>query len=442
MTASRAKSCFTGQGRRVFPWPFRRCGTPGAWAVLLAGVLFAPAGFGFEFSLQDQVLLTDIDGATNDGRLGRAVAIGDDVVVMGAPEKTGGGATYGYRIIAGRQLDLVREYPPQSSPSRYGGTLVIDRDWLAVGHASDDAAIEIYRRSGDDFVLVRVLQPPQVDGIAIRNFGSAMDLENGFLIVGDSSANVGSAGNAGAVLIFRQNAGGTNNWGLDGVLTENPPVRSNGFGDTVAIGNDIAVVGDPDEERAFLYQRDGFTWLFSRFLTGVNGQPDDEFGATVAAEGDVIAVGATNGNNAQQPSNSGSVHIFERDAGGEDQFGQVAELVGSQAEFIDGFGASMRIRQGVLAVGSPGANRAYLFAVSRSTDTWGEVTVVAPPPVPFGNADFGRSVDYRRGSLVVGADDWNDVDRNRFGAVFLYENALVRRCGSFDVIFCDTFEGP
>ena len=67
---------------------------------------------------------------------------------------------------------------------------------------------------------------------------------------------------------------------------------------------------------------------------------------------------------------------------------------------------------------------------------------MAPPPVPFGNADFGRSVDYRRGSLVVGADDWNDVDRNRFGAVFLYENALVRRCGSFDVIFCDTFEGP
>jgi hypothetical protein len=102
----------------------------------------------------------------------------------------------------------------------------------------------------------------------------------------------------------------------------------------------------------------------------------------------------------------------------------------------------MRIREGVLAVGSPGANRAYLFAIDRSVNTWREVAVVAPPPVPFGNADFGSAVDYRRGSFIVGADTWNDVDRERFGAVFLFENDLVRRCGGFNVVFCDYFEGP
>ena len=52
--------------------------------------------------------------------------------------------------------------------------------------------------------------------------------------------------------------------------------------------------------------------------------------STVAAEGDTVAVGATNGNNANLPSNSGSVHIFERNQGGPGNFGQVAEVVGSQ----------------------------------------------------------------------------------------------------------------
>jgi hypothetical protein len=51
-------------------------------------------------------------------------------------------------------------------------------------------------------------------------------------------------------------------------------------------------------------------------------------------------------------------------------------------------------------------------------------------------------VDYWRGSLVVGARTWNDIGGNRTGAVFLFENELVRRCGGFNVVFCDYFEGP
>jgi hypothetical protein len=414
-------------------------------ATLLLGLsAFSAGALAFDFPLQDEVLMTDIDMAAsgNEGRLGSAVAIGNDVVVMGAPEKSGGGATYGYRITPGRQLQFVREYTAAAaSPSRYGGTLVIDKDLLAVANFSDDDPIEIYQRSGNDFVLLKVIEPPTIEGVTIRTFGQAMDLEDGFLIVGDPTANVDGVGNAGIALVFSQNAGGQNNWGLEGVLTN--PTGQGSFGKTVAVGRTIAVVGDPADERAVLYERgDPVAWDFSRFLLPVNPQDDDSFGSTVAAEGDIVAVGATNGNNAVQPSNSGSVHIFSRNAGGPGQFGQVAEVVGSQAEFIDEFGASMRIRQGVLAVGSPGANRAYLFAIDRSVNMWREVAVVEPPAVPYFNANFGSAVDYWRGSFVVGARTWNDISSNRTGAVFLFENELVRRCGGFNVVFCDYFEGP
>ncbi|MEE4639106.1 MAG: hypothetical protein V2J42_10255, partial [Wenzhouxiangella sp.] len=53
----------------------------------------------------------------------------------------------------------------------------------------------------------------------------------------------------------------------------------------------------------------------------------------------------------------------------------------------------------------------------------------------------GRSVDYLRGSLVVGAERWDNSSLLNFGAVFLFENEVVRRCGNFDVVFCDRFEG-
>ncbi len=417
----------------------------GVGVTLLLGLMACNAwAQGFDFPLQDEVLMTDIDMAAsgNEGRLGSAAAMGKDVVIMGAPEKTGNGATYGYRITPGRQLQFVREYTPAApSPSRYGGTMVIDGDLLAVANESDDDPIEIYQRSGNDFVLLKVIEPPTIEGVTVRRFGQAMDLEDGFLIVGDPTANVDGVGNAGVALVFSQNAGGQNNWGLEGVLTN--PTGQGSFGRTVAVGRTIAVVGDPADERAVLYERgDPVAWDFSRFLLPVNPQDDDSFGSTVAAEGDTVAVGATNGNNAVQPSNSGSVHIFSRNAGGPGNFGQVAEVVGSQAEFIDEFGASMRIRQGVLAVGSPGANRAYLFAIDRSINTWREVAVVEPPAVPYFNANFGSAVDYWRGSLIVGARTWNDISSNRTGAVFLYENELVRRCGGFNIVFCDFFEAP
>lgn len=408
-----------------------------AWLTLLLLICSASKVFGLDFELEDQVLLTDIDPATNQGALGRALALGDDLVAMGAPQKTGGGTAYLFRITQARQMQFLRDFAPQSSPSRYGGTMVIDGDWLALGHESDDDPVELYQRSGNNFVLRKVLEPPVISGVTIRNFGQAMDLEGDLLIVGDRSANVGAVGNAGAVVIFRRDLGGANNWGLEAVLTDNPPANGNSYGNAVAVGTDTAVVGDPTLERALLYRRIGNNWQFSRLLAPLNPQAGDNFGGSVAAEGNYVAVGATNGNNAIQPTNSGSVHIFQRNQGGANQFGQAAEVVGSDADFIDQFGASIRLRQGVLVVGSPGANRAYLFRIKEGA--WQEETVVAPPPVTFGNAGFGSAVDYLNGSMLVGADLWDD-DSNRNGAVFLYENDLVRRCGSFDSIFCDGFE--
>lgn len=419
---------------------WRRSATTLLGTLVISAAAVSPVAADFDFPLQDQVLLTDIDPLTDAGLLGWSVAISNDLVAMGAPFKDAQlGAAYLYRIDGNRDLQPVRDFDagPATSLRRYGFNIVADGELLAVGGGGRNP-IQIYRRSGNDYVLIKDLEIPDLtaQGVRVFNIGPVMDLEGGSLIVADSGATVDGVGNAGVALVFRQNTGGANNWGLEDILKS--PDGLGVFGRSVAIGNDIAVIGDDVEERALLFERDGLSWIFSRLLEPVNQNPQDRFGSSVAAEGDIIAVGAEVGNEAG--SASGSVHIFERDAGGEDEFGEVAEVVGSQGGFIDEFGASMRIREGVLAVGSPNGNRAYLFAVNRSTDTWREVAVVQPPPAS-NIRDFGRSVDYFRGSFVVGTERWSNSSSLNFGAVFLFENELVRRCNGFDIVFCDGFEG-
>jgi hypothetical protein len=258
-------------------------------------------------------------------------------------------------------------------------------------------------------------------------------------LVGDPTANVGAENNAGVVMIFGRNTGGANNWGLiTHFLDANPAVGPN-FPSSVAISSDLMVATEAENNRALLYRRNGDVWTFDRNLQPEQVEVDDSFGVSVEAEGDYIAVGTLNGNEILEPTNSGSVHIFHRNQGGSNNFGQLTQLYPGDPQFIDEFGKSIRLREGLLVVGAPGAQQVYVFA--RLTGVWLEEQLLTPPDgLDFFNAEFGLDVDYHQGSLVVGSDRWPDIDGQRFGAVFLYEDPGIVLCGGLSAIFCDGFE--
>jgi hypothetical protein len=199
-------------------------------------------------------------------------------------------------------------------------------------------------------------------------------------------------------------------------------------------------VADDVTERVLLYRRSGSTWSYHKELQPEDAEADDGFAASVEAEGDFVAVGATNGNDdAVAPTNAGSVHIFSRDEGGPNNFGQIAEITPSVPEFIDRFGESLRLRQELLVVGAPGGQQAYVF--SRLSGNWTEEQQILPPEgLDFFNAEFGFDVDYDHGSIVVGSNNWPDIEGDRTGAVFLYEDPGIVLCGHLDAIFCDGYE--
>jgi len=392
-----------------------------------------------EFEHQDTVLLTDIDGITA-GRLGRAVGVNRGAVFMAAPEQDSqAGATYEFRINDQRQLDFVRKLDPQdATPRLYGSAIVTQGEVTAVSYSSDDG-IELFTLNGGNWVFNKWLEPPTIANVTIRSFGKIIDVSGDLLVVGDPSAIAGGVSNAGVVMIFGRNIGGSDNWGLITHFLDPDPVDKPKFAASVAITDDLMVAGDDQNERAYLYRRSGNTWSFHKQLQPTGAVADDKFGVSVEAEGNFVAVGTLNGNDVLSPTNSGSVHIFHRDQGGSNNFGQLTELAPSGAEFIDRFGESMRFRQELLVVGAPGAQQVYVF--SHLSGLWKEEQKILPPEgLTFNNVEFGIDVDYDNGSLVVGSDRWNDIDGVRHGAVFLYEDPGIVVCGALDGIFCDSFE--
>ncbi|NLB55634.1 MAG: hypothetical protein GX811_07705, partial [Lentisphaerae bacterium] len=85
-----------------------------------------------------------------------------------------------------------------------------------------------------------------------------------------------------------------------------------------------------------------------------------ELGVSVAVDGDVAVVGATS-----QDSYKGAAYIFERNHGGLNNWGQVAELVASDAEEFDCFGHSVSVEGDVAVIGASSKHNrqgaAYIF---------------------------------------------------------------------------------
>jgi len=407
--------------------------------LLLTVMLMPLTSHALDFQHRDSVFLTDINGITA-GRLGRAVGINQGSVLMGAPEQDSGvGATYLYGINDQRNLDFVKEFERQGPGfRRYGGAIVTDGDIAAIGYETG-ILLEIYLRNGSDWLLSKTIEIPTIEGIVVSTFGHIIDLKGDFLVVGDPSADVGAEANAGVVMIFGRHTGGANNWGLiTHFLDTNPPENAE-FPSSVAISDDLMVATDKINNRALLYRRNGNAWSFDKNLQPEQVEADDSFGVSVEAEGDYIAVGALNGNEVELPTNSGSVHIFHRNQGGSNSFGQLTQVYPSAPEGIDRLGESIRLREGLLVVGAPGAQQVYVFA--RFTGAWLEEQLLTPPAgLDYFHPWFGLDVDYHQGSLVVGADSWPDIDRVRYGAVFLYEDRGTVLCGELNAIFCDGFE--
>jgi FG-GAP repeat len=186
------------------------------------------------------------------------------------------------------------------------------------------------------------------------------------------------AGNGGTGAVYVLVRGGSG-WTQSAELLPTEAGNGDMVGVAVAIQGEWILVGAPSgtllsnqstgQGHVYLFHNVNGVWIEAKQLVPDDGATGDYFGETLAISGDRIVVGAA-GNSNDVGTQAGAVYVFERNAGGTDQWGQTAKLVPPNSDshaFYQHGGKALDLAGDVIAVGSEAAAFVYRYS---SDNTW------------------------------------------------------------------------
>ena len=239
-----------------------------------------------------------------------------------------------------------------------GNVAVVASEWE--DHFLGSAHV-FYR--GKDGEWQEVVELAASDATQPQYFGSDVALDDDILVVGSSSAAFGpSDPPEGSVYLFQRDHGGPDQWGEIQKLTASDGHGANGFGHSVAIWNDIVVVGAPadteqgDEAGAiYLFERiPGHgtpTWTEVGKLTASDAEASDRLGSYVAFDQGTIVAGAP-GKDIAGAISAGAVYVFNQLPSPEGAWTEINILTVEQPVSADGFGSRVAIDGNLIAIRS------------------------------------------------------------------------------------------
>jgi hypothetical protein len=392
--------------------------------LVTAAALAAPAS--------GQVHLTKLVGSDTAApdRFGLSVARRAELAVVGAPRDEDAGPQSGSAYVfmrAGGLADWAQVKklvaPGAAAGDFFGSAVAIGADVVLVGAPGDDGAgdaagaVHVFARDeGGPGNWGFVLEITAGDAAPQSAFGSAIAIGGAsgaeFAIIGapeDDALGV----NAGAAYVVARNKGGAGAWGEVTKITAQGATGTEFFGASVAVDGDRALIGATLEDfigAAYLHERNlggpdawGFTARLDPAIPAFLGS----FGATVSIDGDAAVVGAPGTQFCCTAE--GAAHVFARDEGGPDNWGEVVRLVGVTPR-NDQFGISVLVRGGLALVGAQledlcglDAGALLLFARDNpSADEWGDSGLVSAFDASA-QASFGGALAEDGGLLLVGA---------------------------------------
>ena len=164
-------------------------------------------------------------------------------------------------------------------------------------------------------------------------------------------------------------------------------------------------------------------WSQAAKLTASHGAATDEFGHSVAVDGDTVVVGAHQDNG----PNSGSAYLFTKPkTDGWTSATQTAKLTASDGAGFDVFGYSVAVEGDIVVVGAYldddtwfGSGSAYLF--TKPDEAWVDAAETAKLTASDGATydRFGYSVAVDGDTVVVGAS-WDDGNESNSGSAYAF----------------------
>jgi len=294
----------------------------------------------------------------------------------------------------------------------------------------------VVERAGIQEAYVKAADPDRDDelGSSVAIWGDTMAV--GVFKDDSSGARGDSIDNAvedsGAVRIFTRTG---DRWSEEAYLKADPPRAGDYFGSSVALRDDMLVVGAPGASAiaastphggsVHVYTRASGRWTLLKKLDAAGSGAQDLFGHSVALDERRLVVGAPFESSGE--TLSGAIYVFERSG---DSFGAPRRIKASPVLGSGLFGWSIAVGAESTVVGSPQYNSLSpsstgtgLVHVFNSAD-WTQLHELTPPASLESGATFGWTVDIAGNTIAVGAPRARTGNVGQApGDAFVYERA-------------------
>ncbi len=423
-------------------------------------LIFSIVNFSYSQDWEEKVKLEAID-QQGDDNLGSSVAISGNYAIAGAWHedhieydsigtpiiyKLNAGAAYIYHYDETtmewtQQAKLVA--PDRATDANFGVSVGISGTYAVVGTHEDKAAYVFEKNDSDVWVMVKKLDFP---GIKYSDrFGHSVAISESTIVVGafhedEDENDLNTKTNAGAVYIFNRVTG---IWGLSQKLIASDRDGGDYFGYSVAISDDLLIVGayhrDTDTLAeyggAYVFVFDGTEWLEEKILEPIDKYYGDRFGWSVDVDGSYFIVGAPyhdyDDDDTDPKNNAGAAYIFDRD-----NSWAADKVVGGDRTAQDNVGEDVAIYGTTAVVGAPlqdydtdgdppywGSGGAA-FVYEKANDGFWNQSQKLLADDRFTSDKFGHSVDIEDGNIICGAVEDNSTAGPSTGAVYIF-NKLV-----------------
>ena len=372
-------------------------------------------------------------------QFGHAVDVDGDTAVVGARHLGsdvcyGCGAAFVYERSGGvwQRVATLRAATMEND-AFFGTSVAVHGDQILVGSPEDGpfrtGAIHRFERSGGVWSHAQrfeVLSP------SVTSVGTSLDFDGTRAIVGDPNCFNDIAGVSGGCAFVLELQAGT--LVQVGQLRPASGEASEQFGSSVAIDGDTALVGAPLHDgvaganagAAFIFTETAGTWTERATLLASDALPGDEFGISVDLVGDLAVVGAHRDDHGAAPVDAGSAYVYQ---GSGASWSELQRLSASTALASDGFGRAVALASGRLLVGASlddtaaGSNTGSFFEFTADGGTWVQASQEFATGALAGD-QLGQAVALSGSTALVGAHARDSAaGGGDAGSAFLY--ALV-----------------
>lgn len=302
--------------------------------------------------------------------------------------------------------------PDRSPQDSLGFSVAINGDHFIAGAFRDDnylgSAYTFTRSAGLWFAGPKL---SGADSVADDNFGWSVALNGSTAIIG-ANLDDSPAVDQGSAYVYFPNP----QWAQQAKLVAADGALDDQFGIGVGVSGDTAIVGafgaNTSRGAAYVFTRTGTVWTQQQKLTAGDGAAGDQFGWSVAIDGETVIIGAHSDDGAR-----GAAYVFRRSG---TVWTEEQKLTSADGATFDQFGYSVAISGESVVCGAVADDNGSAYVFTRSGTTWSQQQKLTAMDGAV-NDKFGGSVSIDGNRMIAGSegDDVGTVADQGSAYIFL-----------------------